>query len=132
MKLPLLAGALTLSYNSSHLQGRETTMSICLVYGCLGNSFFPSFSVSDEPLLYAGAQYWICISLVCSPFSSSVLYIKFGAQLVDPCNLCLSSEALILWICSQKATFTLLLPDLYPCSTTSSNRPVCVQNPSLC
>lgn len=48
-------------------------------------SFLLCLSVSFEPLLDAGTQYWMCMSLVRSHFAtSSVLCMKFGVKLVDP------------------------------------------------
>lgn len=78
-------------------------------------------------LFYRQAHNTGCVSLVCS---HSVLHICLVLNWLMPA-IFVSSCALTLWICSQKATLTPVLPDLCPCCTMPSNRPVCVQSP-LC
>lgn len=95
LRLSSLACALALSSNSFHLQGRESTMSLCLDYGWPGNSLLLLLSVR-----YAGMFLcFLSFDHICSPLL--VPRTTFGASFVEHrelehCllldgNLCLSS-----------------------------------------
>lgn len=97
----------------------------------MSGQLLPSFSFClwVMNLFYRQAHNTGCISLVCShSASSSVLHVCLVLNWLTPA-IFVSSYALTLWICSQKATLTPVLPDLCPCCTMPSNRPVCVQSP---
>lgn len=123
LRLSSLACALALSYNSFHLQGRESTMSLCLDYGWQGNSLLLLLSVRYEVLLYprhnTGGFFFLSFlpHLLSPPCSSYYLWglIRWAPRIRTLSSTWLQSLSLLIgfwypnaskpWLCSQNFHF---------------------------